>query len=342
MLVGGVLLMHGWLLGNSHLLLAFRPDANPAPQAFTVRHIEASPRSPSRAAAVRRPPQVAPAQPQADTLAGTAVDVPSPAPTSAPPVDLGAAGTEFSAPVSLPARVAEAVDLPPYNRPASEFTAAEITAYKAPSSARIKYDIKGFSRGTQYAAGGDLTWRQDGQSYEARMEVGAFLLGSRVQTSVGALGNEGLMPLRFGDKSRSELAAHFQRDKNIISFSANTPDVPLLKGAQDRLSIVFQLSALLAADPERFPVGTMLSFQTVSQREAEMWQFVVEKEERLQLPYGELATVKLNRNPRRSFDQHIELWFAPSLGFLPARLRITNANGDYIDQVLQQAQMSPP
>jgi hypothetical protein len=146
------------------------------------------------------------------------------------------------------------------------------------------------------------------------------------------------MPLRFGDKTRSEVAAHFQRDKGIISFSANSPDAPLLKGAQDRLSVVLQISSLLAGDPSRFPLGTMLSFQTASQREAEIWNFLVDKEEALQLPYGELNAIKVSRKPRREFDQTIELWFAPALGYLPVRLRITNANGDVVDQMLRKAE----
>ena len=94
-------------------------------------------------------------------------------------------------------------------------------------------------------------------------------------------------------------------------------------------------SALLAADPQRFPEGTMLSFQTVSQREAEVWQFAVEKTETLSLPYGNVPAVKLNRKPRREFDQQIEIWFAPQLQYLPVRLRITSANGDQIDQLLR-------
>ena len=150
------------------------------------------------------------------------------------------------------------------------------------------------------------------------------------------------MPIRFGDKNRSELAAHFQRDKGVISFSANSPDAPLLKGAQDRLSVVIQISSLLAGDSVRFPLGTMLSFQTVSQREAEVWHFLVEKEELLQLPFGEINAIKLNRKPRRDFDQQIELWFAPTLGYLPVRLRITNANGDFVDQLLNKAEKPSP
>jgi len=251
--------------------------------------------------------------------------------------------SDLTAAVDLPARIAASVDLPPFNRAPVESTGnVEMTTFKAPSSARLHYDVKGQARHIGYSAWADLDWQQDGQRYNARLEVGAFLLGSRVQTSTGTLGHEGLMPTRFSDKSRSEVAAHFQRDKNIISFSANTPDIALLKGAQDRLSVVLQLGALLGGDPDRFPPGTMLSVQTVSQREAEMWQFVVEKSERLDMPYGEVNALKLSRNPRREFDQRIELWLAPSLGYLPARLRITNANGDFVDQLLRTVETPGP
>jgi hypothetical protein len=250
-------------------------------------------------------------------------------------------GQDLAASVSLPARSASGVDLPPYRRAGSEGL-TEVSAFKAPESAKLKYQVQGQAKGLNYWASAELNWLQDGKDYEARLEVSAFLLGSRVQVSKGTLGAEGIMPTRFGDKTRSELAAHFQRDKGIISFSANSPDATLLKGAQDRLSVVLQLSSLLAADPTRFPAGTMLSFQTVSQREAEVWQFLVEKEELLQLPFGDINAIKLNRKPRREFDQQIELWFAPTLGYLPVRLRITNANGDFVDQLLSKAEKPAP
>ena len=243
--------------------------------------------------------------------------------------------SQLTAPVALPEKVAASVDLPPFNRAARAEGEVEPTAFAPPPSALLKYNVQGQVKQLNYSASAELLWQPNGESYTARLEVGAFLLGSRVQTSSGTLGPGGLAPTRFGDKTRSELAAHFQRDKGVISFSANTPDAPLLKGAQDRLSVVLQLSALLAADPQRFPEGTMLSFQTVSQREAEVWQFAVEKTETLSLPYGNVPAVKLNRKPRREFDQQIEIWFAPQLQYLPVRLRITSANGDQIDQLLR-------
>ena len=334
LLVVGVLLLHLWLLAG--LPLWFTPESGTPlrAQALITRQIEvAAPRAPQ----VPKPKQPQPAKP----VAAPNAEAPAEPTESAKPLKFDDFGHDLTAPVSLPARSATGVDLPPYKRAGSEGM-TDVAAFKAPDSAFLKYQVQGQAKGFNYWATAELNWAQNGKEYEARLEVSALFLGSRVQTSKGTLGAEGLMPIRFGDKTRSELAAHFQRDKGIISFSANSPDAPLLKGAQDRLSVVLQLSSLLAADPTRFPPGTMLPFQTVSQREAEVWQFLVEKAEMLQLPFGDISAIKLNRKPRREFDQQIELWFAPTLGYLPVRLRITNTNGDFVDQLLSKTEKPAP
>lgn len=361
LLVLAVMLVHAWVLSGAPLW--WSPDKRQTlrPQAMVTRTLEAStPRAaqvptvkPSRATRPARTPPNATAPPAEPATASPSDDAnalySAPSVATQPDMQTLAAPqelTDLTAPVALPARSASGVDLPPFKRAAPDAPDASnltvTTSFKAPSSAVLSYKMQGQAKGFNYFANGELFWQQDGQRYDARLEVSAFLVGSRTQTSTGTLGPEGLMPTRFGDKTRNELAAHFQRDKNIISFSANTPSAPLLKGAQDRLSVIIQLGALLSGDPERYPTGTMLSFQTVSQREAEVWQFSVEKEEMLPLPYGNVMAVKLNRSPRREFDQRIEVWLAPELGYLPVRLRVTNANGDWVDQALKSVEKPTP
>ena len=211
---------------------------------------------------------------------------------------------------------------------------------KVLNSARLQFDVLGKIKGFGYTVSGELVWQQDGRQYQSRFEIGMPLLGSRVQTSQGQIGVGGLLPTRFGDKVRSEQAAHFERDKGIISFSANTPSVPLEPGAQDRLSLFMQLSALLAGAPQRYPTGTQITLQTVSAREAEPWTFRVDGSETLQLPLGPTPAVRLTRLPRQPHDQQVDLWFAPSQGYLPVRLRVTHPNGDVADQVLRR--LDPP
>ena len=221
--------------------------------------------------------------------------------------------------------------------PSSDSTSQKAsTTFKPPASGRLQFDVLGKVKGFGYTVSGELLWQQDGRRYQSRFEIGLPLLGSRVQTSQGDITPQGLAPTRFGDKVRSEQAAHFEREKGLISFSANTPSIPLEAGAQDRLSLFMQLAAQLAAAPQRYPAGTFITLQTVSAREAEPWTFRVDQPELLQLPIGPLNAIRLTRLPRQPYDQQVDLWFAPSMGYLPVRLRVTHPNGDVADQVLRK------
>lgn len=210
--------------------------------------------------------------------------------------------------------------------------AKAVRSYVFPPSARLKYAITGEVKGFPYYVNGELAWTQDGKTYDARMEISHFLLGSRVQTSTGQLGAQGLEPTRFGDKVKSEVAAHFEREKGKVTFSANTPDAPLLAGAQDQLSIFMQVAAMLAGEPNGFPQGSTLAFQAVGPRSADAWVFTVGASEKLTLPGGEMQAVHLWRDPAGEYDPKTEIWLAPTLGYLPVRIRLTQRNGDFVDQ----------
>ncbi|MBC7599937.1 MAG: DUF3108 domain-containing protein [Polaromonas sp.] len=233
----------------------------------------------------------------------------------------------------LPAATAEATPPAPQPGPAAAPVAA-VLALTIPGSVRLKYTMTGRSKNLDYTASAELDWLQDGQTYDAKMVVSALFLGSRSMSSSGRITADGLAPTRFADKSRSERAAHFDADKGKITFSANTPDAPWLRGAQDRLSVFLQLGSLLAGDPAKYPPGSTVSVYTVGPREADTWSFAVGEPETLRLPVGDINTVKLTRQVQRDYDQTVEIWFAPSMDYLPVRSRITQQNGDFIDQQL--------
>jgi len=207
-----------------------------------------------------------------------------------------------------------------------------------PPSVRLKYDVSGSIKGFKYFVSGELSWLHDGSSYTARREISHFLLGAQVQTSKGAITPRGLEPLRFGEKVRSEVAAHFERDKGKVSFSANTPDVPLLPLAQDQVSIFVQLAAMFAADGQAFAPGSKLVFQTIGARGAEDWDFLLEPPERLKIQGKEWTAYKLVREQRGEYDTRAELWLAPELQGMPLRIRLTQTSGDEIDMVWTRSQ----
>jgi hypothetical protein len=195
----------------------------------------------------------------------------------------------------------------------------------------LHYDVDVRTRGFRIAGRADLDWRQDGASYDARLEMRSFGLPTRVQRSTGAVTPQGLAPSYFSDKARNELAVHFDRGHGRLVFSNNHPDAPLAAGMQDRLSVVLQLAALLAGDPARYPPGTQITVPTASARDAEDWVFVVEGEEDLDLPGGREHAIKLQRLPRKPYDQQVEMWLGPRGAYAPLRLRLTNPNGDAAD-----------
>ena len=264
------------------------------------------------------------------------VPVPLPLPVPAPEPEPVVPQAAASAPVAdIPARAA--------STPAS---AADPDAriatrpYTVPGSIRLNFDAVGKKGRLEYKAMGTLTWLQDGTSYDMQMEIGDWIIGKRVLSSRGEVTSNGLAPSRFSDKFRSERSASFDRQRGRITFSANTPQAELTAGAQDQLSIFAQLAARVGGDPLAFPIGTTMTIQTAGSRDAEPWVFAVEREEMLYLPGGQLPTLKLMRRPNKDYGQTVELWLAPELAYLPARIKITFENGDYLDQ--QWKSSSPP
>lgn len=308
------LLAWGLAVLAAHLgLLHFAPApvAQPAVPSgpLTVRILPEPAEAPSTEAP--RPPPAS---------AGTSVSVATPEATDADPAEAPPAPTTMADPPQVGGSATPAVD-----------TAA--TRYAVPAPARLHYEVTGRARGLDYQARSELLWRHDGRRYDARLEIGGRPSGTRVQTSRGQVGAGGLEPQRFSDRTRSEVAAHFERDKGRIVFSANRPDAPLAPGAQDQLSAYVQLAGLFAADAARLaaPGGT-LELQAVGAREAVTWRFQVEGPERLRLPGGELDTLKLSRPPAHPYDLKAELWLAPALGWLPARIRLSRFDGDFAEQ----------
>jgi hypothetical protein len=217
-------------------------------------------------------------------------------------------------------------------RPPTSARGLDVQVLAIPEPARVNYEVTLEARGMSVHGQAQLSWRHDGSQYEAQLTVGAPLLPTRTQRSTGRITDEGLAPTRFLDKSRSEQATHFEREKGTVVFSNNRPEAALLAGAQDRLSVVIQLSVLIGGQPQKYPPGTQIAIPTASTRELEPWVFTVEGEEDLQLPGGKVHALKLQRNPRKEFDQKVELWLAPRMDYAPVRLRLTSPNGDSVDQ----------
>jgi hypothetical protein len=207
----------------------------------------------------------------------------------------------------------------------------ELARASLPPSALLSYRLSGQEKGINYQASGEMRWQRNDNAYAMSLTVKAFLLGSRHWRSVGQINATGLAPTRFSDSWRSERAAHFDRPNQRIVFSSNAPSAPLQPGAQDQVSLYVQLAAAMAQSGQQMPPGTRLQIQTATVRDALPWLLTLEKLETLQVDGQSLQTVKWVCQPRNRFDAQVEFWVSAAHDWLPARIRITQASGSFID-----------
>ena len=218
------------------------------------------------------------------------------------------ASSAFAAePVAAPpARVAEAKVYP--TRIARSFT--------------VLYQMqRGGIRGS-----GEFAWKRTGDAYEAHLKgtvAGLVLLN---WASRGGFDAAGVAPERYVEKrlGKSAREAAFVRGESRIDFSGSAPDIPLVPGAQDRVSWVVQLQAILTADPAKAKTGGRVVIPVVGVRgKAETWIFEASGAESIKTPAGTLRTQKLTRTLREPDDTRAEVWVEPARQFLPVRIRLT-------------------
>lgn len=202
-------------------------------------------------------------------------------------------------------------------------------AWKAPAAARMQFTVQGKFKNLPYQTKAQLDWLPQGQRYEASQEVQIPVLGSRRQASVGAINANGLRPEIFLDRSRKENSATFDAQAGQIRFSRGSEPAPLVPGTQDRMSVFFQLAGMLAAAPKAYPPGTRITVQAASTSRVAPWTFTVRGTENLALPAGRMAAIKLEHNSESNDAEGVQsaLWIAPSLGYLPVRIRMVEDGG---------------
>jgi len=203
-------------------------------------------------------------------------------------------------------------------------------AFQAPPAFHIDYRVQGQRRGRPIEGEASLSWQPvaDGH-YLARLHTRLATAPPRTQESAGRLAATGFSPTRFSDHGRSEHATHFDGDRFV--FSRSGPRAGLRSGAQDPLSVLLQLAGLAAADPSVLATGREVVVQVAGTQEVQDWRFASEGLQALQLPSGEVDTIRLMRAAQQPFDWTVEAWLAPSRDYAPVRLRLTRADGDWLD-----------
>jgi hypothetical protein len=224
--------------------------------------------------------------------------------------------------------------------PASAEPALSVPVYRTrmPPAAKLHYDMRrGFFSGS-----GDLVWKPAADGYEVRLQGSVAGLQVLTEVSSGAFDAHGIAPLRYTDTRlrRGTSAANFQRDKGKLSYSGPQVEYPLVPGAQDRVSWMIQIGAVLAANPQlAAPGGRIVFFVSGAQGDADVWAFRYVGAETVRSDDGPLTAVKFTREPRRPYDRLVEVWLAPQRHYLPVRARFTaDSDKDAFELLLRDMQ----
>jgi hypothetical protein len=191
----------------------------------------------------------------------------------------------------------------------------------------------------------ELRWRPSAGRYELELDASGFGPQAPGSASAGAFDAAGLSPERHVDRrrGRDQRAVNFQREGGFISFSGPQLTHTLQAGAQDRLSWMLQLPAILQANPALSAPGAQISLWVASARgESDVWTFTVQGSEALDLPGGRVETaLRLLRRPLRPYDTQVEIWLDPARQHLPVQLLLALRPGGEPTE-LRLHSLSPP
>jgi hypothetical protein len=220
--------------------------------------------------------------------------------------------------------------------------------FKLPSSGIIYYDS--YVNGQPYQTG-EIDWIADGGTYRLYINIPYAFVGPFVFESRGIIDAYGLAPIIYWSQrgARDPRYSRFDRNETGVGkmyFSDKpeyTPDI--IRGTQDRFSLMFQMAALLNGDEKIDAPGSIRSIPVVDYNTLEMWHFK---------SYGESISddvpslgKSVNRHyaliQRESdpYKRQVDIWFSKDLEWLPGRIRAVESNGRVLELVFKQKNPLP-
>jgi hypothetical protein len=346
-LVLGVLVAHGWLaetlrdhLGDiraersmpPRIEVAYVRELEPAvPPAVTPAAPLPKPKPARRVRPAAKPASAPePAPPEAEPL--------PPEPPPPPPREplLAQAAPEPEAPASA----AEA----PAAASAPEAAASAAPPFEWPTSTRLSYKLTGNVRGEVHGDA-QVEWIRQGSRYQVHLDVTVGLpvapMIARRMSSDGEITEAGLAPRRYDEdtkvmfRERRRLTLLFEPDAIVMP---NGQRRPRWSGVQDTASQFVQLSWLFTTKPELLRTGNTVDFALALPRSVDRWVYDVIGAEPVATHFGAVDAfhLKPRRVSRPGGDLVAEVWFAPTLRYLPARIRIEQDAQTFIDLVLSR------
>ena len=258
----------------------------------------------------------------------------------APDTPASAASPAVANDQTTAAAVADANAVPPATEPVAAASAAPAASAPStgdapflaswPSDTRLTYKLGGNYRGELHGSARVL-WQREGTRYHTAVEMSAGLLASLSFTSQGDITEGGLRPEVYEENVRGRRrGVRLGEDVRL-----NNGDlIARPEAVQDTASQFVELGHRFSTGQVKLVPGAQVNFSMVRPGGIDEWTYDVIGEETLHLPrLGPVPTLHLKPRPLSKPRGPIsaEIWYAPSLQYLPVRIRITQGNDNYID-----------
>jgi len=311
------------------------PGQAPQPHALTAIRPERKPKQqPAPRAPVTQSTTTEKAQPKPDEAANDAASA----------VADAAASTAASAAASTAASAAAASG-PGAGSPAQAANAASGTdsgsgnaahatpgvKFSVPPSGDLEYDT--FYNGVRNQPG-TIHWESDGHTYRLVISVPLPFVGTYSYESHGRVDAFGLAPDQYIETHgrRGQDVTVFNRETRQIAFTRTPKTLALQDGAQDRFSMIMQLASLVRGAPDAYQPGVTREFYVTDNDSGEIWPIETIGDETVRTQQGFVEARHFTRLPRHAGDRRrIDVWLAPSLGWLPVRFVQTEPNGTQVE-----------
>lgn len=302
-LIAVALLLHAAILGGARWVW---PSNAPPPLPAVALQVR-----------VVVPPKPAVVEPAVTAAVPRAVAVVPRARPAPKPIAVAHAAPVAQTPsVATPVPVAQTA--PPVTPPRANEEPIPLYRTQLPPAATLRYQVsRGPLRGT-----GELVWRPQGDRYALTLDFKLGGLTILSQTSTGGFDAAGIAPLRFTDQRarRGTTAANFQRAAEKLTYSGSQSEFALRPGAQDRLSWMLQLAAIVSAEPQlAAPGARVVMYVTGARGDAGLWVFRSVGAESVDARGGAIDALKFVREPRELYDTTIQVWLDPQQHHLPVR-----------------------
>jgi hypothetical protein len=205
-----------------------------------------------------------------------------------------------------------------------------------PADTRLSYRMTGYVRGDLHGSG-RVQWQREQDRYQVRVDLRAALVFRVSMISQGEVTDAGLVPRAYEEQLPGR--------RQGVAFEAETirfhDGTRLLKphALQDTASQFVELSRRFSTGRETLKVGEQVRVWLARPMGMALWTYDVVGEDTLQTPeFGPVQAFHLRpgpiANPRGVITA--EMWFAPSLQYLPVRVRISLGADNFVDLMVER------